>query len=258
MFTRLVVFVAVIVATPVANAEQRLVDLTHAFDESTVYWPTADGFELSIDFRGTTDGGWHYEANTIRTSEHGGTHLDAPIHFADGSWHTEEIPLDRLIGPGIVIDAELSSVANRDYLVTVRDFERWEARHGRVPEGAIVLLRTGFARFWPDREAYMGTAKRGQEAVADLSFPGLDPAAARWLVDERAIHAIGIDTPSIDHGPSKDFMAHRILFAANIPAFENVGDMSGLPPVGFEVIALPMKIRGGSGGPLRIVARLTR
>ncbi len=232
----------------------RIVDLTHAYDASTVYWPTASGFELEIDFKGMTEGGWYYEANTFRTAEHGGTHLDAPIHFAADRHHADEIPLERLMGPAVVIDVSRRASADRDYQVSVADFEAWEERNGPLPDGVIVLLRTGFGRFWPDREAYMGTAERGPEAVASLHFPGLGPDAARWLVAEREIHAIGLDTPSIDYGQSKGFESHRILFERNIPAFENVANLSGLPERGFHVIALPMKIRGGSGGPLRIVA----
>ena len=231
-----------------------IVDLTHAYGADTVYWPTASGFELENDFKGVTEGGYHYEANTFRTAEHGGTHLDAPAHFAKGRLHTDEIPLSHLIGPAVVIDVTEQSAADRDYEVSVADFEAWEATHGRLPAGIIVLLRTGFGKFWPDRAAYMGTAARGAEAVPLLHFPGLHPQAARWLVSQRAINAIGLDTASIDHGPSTDFDSHRILFAANIPAFENVAQLELLPPSGFQVIALPMKIKGGSGGPLRIVA----
>ena len=236
------------------TAGKRIVDLSHAYGEETIYWPTAEDFELDIDFRGTTDSGFHYEANTLRTAEHGGTHLDAPVHFAAGRQHTDEIPLERLAGPAILIDVSDSALADRDYRVSVGDFEAWEARNGRIPDGVIVLLKTGYARFWPDRVAYMGTAERGAEGVAQLHFPGLSPEAAQWLVDHREIHAIGLDTPSIDYGQSKDFLSHRILFERNIPAFENLASMDGLPERGFDVIALPMKIRGGSGGPLRIIA----
>ncbi len=234
----------------------RFVDLTHAFDSSTVYWPTAPGFALEVDFAGETEGGWHYEANTFRSAEHGGTHLDAPNHFAAGQRSVDAIPLEQLIAPGIVIDVEAAASADADYLVSREDLERWEATHGRIPDGVIVLLRTGFARHWPDRIRYMGTDERGAAAVAKLHFPGLDPAAAEWLLTARRIAAIGIDTPSIDRGQSPDFRAHRMLSASNIPAFENVGDMSALPPRGFHVLALPMKIAHGSGGPLRIVAVL--
>lgn len=239
-----------------ALQDARIVDLTHAYDADTIYWPTASGFELKTDFAGTTEGGWHYEANTFCTAEHGGTHLDAPIHFAAATQHADEIPLERLIGPAVVVDVSRKAAVDRDYLVTVGDFEIWEQLHGRLPDGVIVLLHTGFGRYWPDREAYMGTAERGPEAIAKLHFPGLHPDAARWLVENRSIHAIGLDTPSIDHGPSATFESHRVLSAANIPAFENVASLEKLPETGFQVIALPMKIRGGSGGPLRIVAVL--
>ena len=125
---------------------------------------------------------------------------------------------------------------------------------GWLPEGAIVLLRTGYEEFWPDRVRYMGTDARGPEAVAELHFPGLHPDAARWLVTSRAINAIGLDTPSIDYGQSTHFESHQVLFAADIPAFENLANLGELPATGFIVIAMPMKIAGGSGGPLRIAA----
>ncbi|MFT5141849.1 MAG: kynurenine formamidase [Rhodothermales bacterium] len=230
-----------------------LIDLTHTFDENTPSWPTAPAFEMVPDFIGMTDGGYWYEANTFRTSEHGGTHLDAPVHFAEGKHTNDQIPLERLVAPAVMIDVTEAS-ADPDYLISADDFINWEAQHGPIPDGHIVLLRTGFARFWPDRETYMGTAERGADAVPKLHFPGIAPEAAEWLVANRNIAAIGLDTASIDRGQSADFMSHRILFAANIPAFENVADMSALPATGFSVIALPIKISGGSGGPLRIVA----
>lgn len=237
-------------------AARRVVDLSHPFDEQTIYWPTAEGFRLRVDSKGRTAGGFHYEANSFSTAEHGGTHLDAPIHFAEGRRTVDEIPLEQLIGPGIVVDVREACARDRDHLVTTTELEAFEREHGRIPEGAIVLLRTGFGRFWPDREQYMGTAERGTQAVAKLRFPGLDPEAARWLVRERAIGAVGLDTPSIDRGRSTTFETHQVLATANVPALENVANLELLPPAGFEVVALPMKIRGGSGGPVRIAALL--
>jgi kynurenine formamidase len=231
-----------------------IVDLSHAFDEETVFWPTAEEFRLDVVFQGDTGKGYYYSANRFSMAEHGGTHIDAPIHFHREGLTLDAIPVDQLIGPGIVVDVSDACAADRDYLATREDLAGWEARHGRIPEDAIVLLRTGFGRFWPDRARYMGTDGRGEDAVADLHFPGLHPEAARWLATERSVGALGIDTPSIDHGPSTTFGAHVALFAENVPVLENVANLASLPESGFTVIALPMKIRGGSGGPVRAVA----
>jgi len=231
-----------------------LIDLSYAFNDHTVYWPTAAGFEKTTDFEGMTDGDYYYSAYSFSTAEHGGTHLDAPIHFSKGKQSNEQIPLERLLGSAVVIDVQAQSMANRDYLISSADIRGWEATHGRIPDGSIVLFRTGFGQYWPDREAYMGTAERGPDAVANLHFPGIDPSAARLLADERNIKSVGIDTPSIDYGQSTLFETHRILFGVNIPAFENLANLDRLPEKGATVIALPMKIEGGSGGPLRIIA----
>ncbi|HKG58285.1 MAG TPA: cyclase family protein [Pyrinomonadaceae bacterium] len=234
----------------------RIVDLTYAFDANSVYWPTAEQFKLETDFEGMTDKGYFYSAYRYSAAEHGGTHLDSPVHFAKGRYTVDELPLQQLIGAAIVIDVTAQCATNPDYLVSVADFENWEKRNGKIPAGMIVLLRTGFGKFYPDRKKYLGTEERGAEAVAKLHFPGLDPAAARWITTSRSIKAIGLDTASIDYGQSTLFESHRALFEKNVPAFENVANLDQLPAKGFSVIALPMKIKGGSGGPLRIIAVL--
>lgn len=235
---------------------QRVIDLSYAFDASTVYWPTAESFQLETDFEGTTEQGYYYSAYRYRAAEHGGTHLDAPVHFAKGRPSVDQIPLEQLMGPGVLIDVTSQCAANPDYLVSVSDIQSWEKRNGQIPAGTIVLLRTGFGKYYPDKKKYLGTDERGAGAVAKLHFPGLDPQAARWLTENRSIKAIGLDTASIDYGQSKLFESHRILFDKNIPAFENVANLDQLPVKGFSIVALPMKIKGGSGGPLRIIATL--
>ena len=233
-----------------------IVDLSYAFDSETVYWPTAEPFRLEKDFEGVTEQGFYYSAYRYSAAEHGGTHLDAPVHFAKGRHTADEIPLEQLLGAAIVIDVTKECTSNSDYLITTDDFLNWEKAHGKIPTGTIVLLRTGFGKHYPDRKKYLGTAERGPAAVAQLHFPGLHPDTARWLVTNRSIKAIGLDTPSIDFGQSTKFESHQILFEKNIPAFENVANLDKLPARGFSVIALPMKIKGGSGGPLRIIALL--
>jgi len=229
------------------------IDLTHAFSENTIFWPTdTEGFRLEELAYGPTEGGWFYASYRYSAAEHGGTHLDAPIHFAEGRNTSDEIPLDDLIGPAIVVD--VSERAHADYLISVEDFMAWEAEHGPIPQGAIVLVRTGWESRYGDRAAYLGTELTGPEAVAELHFPGLGEEAAQWLVDNRDIDAFGLDTASVDYGQSSDFRAHVVLYQENIPGFENLTNLGELPPVGSYVVALPMKIEDGSGGPLRIVA----
>ena len=230
------------------------IDLTHDFSADSLYWPTAQRFQLEVESRAFTDRGYFYAANRYRASEHGGTHVDAPIHFAEKGQTVDQIPIEQLIGAAVVIDVSAQAAENPDYQVTVADFEAWEKEHGRLPSGVIVLLRTGFARFWPEAKTYLGTEQRGAEAVPRLHFPGLHPDAARWLIANRPIKAIGLDTASIDYGQSKLFESHQILLGKNIPAFENVAALDQLPTTGALVLALPMKIKEGSGGPLRIVA----
>jgi kynurenine formamidase len=234
------------------------VDLSHDFSADTVYWPTAEPFKLSTVAAGQTDAGYYYSAYQFSASEHGGTHIDAPVHFAESRDTVDRIPLDRLIGAAIKVDVSPKAKADRDYLVSVADFNTWETQNGRIPDDSIVLLQTGWSEHWSDRIKYLGTDRRGPEAVADLHFPGLAPDAARWLTENRKIKAIGLDTASIDYGQSAVFESHRILMAQNIPAFENLDNLNRLPVKVAMVIAMPMKIRGGSGGPLRIVALVDR
>ncbi|HXH18526.1 MAG TPA: cyclase family protein [Chitinophagales bacterium] len=230
------------------------IDLTHPFDEQTIYWPTSEPFRLDTVFEGVTEKGFYYSAFKYCAAEHGGTHLDAPVHFARGKNSVEQIPVEQLAGEAVVIDVSEKALKDRDYQVSVNDFLNWEKTNGQIPDDAIVLLRTGYGQYWTDKIKYIGTGERGQDAVAKLHFPGLHPGAARWLAGNRKIKAIGLDTPSIDYGQSTLFESHQILFEHNIPAFENVAHLDKLPVKGAFVIALPMKIRGGSGAPLRMVA----
>jgi kynurenine formamidase len=235
----------------------QLVDLSHAYDERSIFWPTAEPFRLRKDADGVTPAGYYYASNSFFTSEHGGTHLDAPLHFAEGKQSVDQIPLQRFFGPAVVVDVIQASEKNADYQVTVDDLTRTETGHGPITADAIVLLRTGYSSRWPDAARYLGTSERGANAVPKLHFPGLHPDAAKWLV-AKDVRAVGIDTASIDYGQSTLFETHRILYEANIPAFENLTALDRLPARGAFIVALPMKIAGGSGAPLRAVAILPK
>lgn len=229
------------------------IDLTHEFGDETVYWVNAEPFKRTSTADGMTPGGFYYAAGNYSAAEHGGTHIDSPVHFAEGKNTVDKIGLDQLIAPAVKIDVSEKAASNRDYLIIVDDIVAWENRNGEIPTGSIILFQTGFAKHWPDKKLYLGTDQRGDAAIKDLHFPGLHPEAAKWLISKRQPKAIGIDTASIDYGQSADFKTHVALMTNNIPAFENVADMSKLPAKGFHIVAMPMKIKGGSGAPLRIV-----
>lgn len=242
---------------PIDLVNYRLVDLTHTFDADTVYWPNApQGFVLERQHYGRTAAGFFYAANVLSTPEHGGTHLDAPIHFAEGKWTTDQVPLEKLLGPAAVIDISAPAAADPDYRLSVADIKDWEKQHGAIPKGAIVMVRTGWGKRYPDKLAYLGDDTPGR--TTDLHFPSYGAEAAGYLVYKRRVSALGIDTASIDYGQSTRFMAHVLVNEANVSGLENVANLEQLPPTGAWVLALPMKIGGGSGGPTRIIALVPR
>lgn len=234
-----------------------LVDLTHPLNEETLYWPTSPStFSLEQLAHGPTEDGYFYSSNAFSAPEHGGTHIDAPIHFAEGRPTVDQIPLRRLVAPAMVIDVSAQAEADPDYRLTPGDVLAFEERYGRIAQGTIVLLRTGWSEFWPDAARYLGDDTPGD--ASNLRFPSFGEDAARLLVEDRQVGALGVDVASIDYGRSEDFVVHRLMSAADVPAFENLTDLDRLPAVGSIVVALPMKIEGGSGGPLRVIALIPR
>ena len=231
-----------------------VIDLTYPFDDQTIYWPNAKPFQWEKSSWGTNASGHWYAAGAFSASEHGGTHLDAPIHFAEEGKSVDQIPLDQLIGPAIVIDIRPQAQANPDYELQVKDVQAWETEHGLISSGTLVLLFTGWGESWPDKSRYLGSPT--PEDRTTLHFPGYSAESIHFLVTERGIRGVGIDTASIDPGHSKDFPVHRILGEANLYGLENVAALDQLPPRGAFVTALPLKIRGGSGGPVRIMATI--
>ena len=233
----------------------RAVDLSYTFNEDTIYWPTDEVFRHEEKAWGVTEGGFWYSSFTFGGSEHGGTHLDAPIHFSEGKRTTDEIPIEQLIGEAAVIDIASHCERDADYTLQVADIEAHESEHGLIAADTIVLIRTGWGKHWPDKKAYLGSDAPGD--VENLHFPGISPGAAEFLV-ARGVAAVGIDTASIDPGVSRDFRTHQILLGAQIPGLENVANLEAVPARGALLFALPMKIGGGSGAPCRVVALVPR
>jgi kynurenine formamidase len=231
----------------------RIIDLTYAFDENTIYWSAHEKFKhIPVSF-GKTPAGYFYSSYNFAGSEHGGTHMDAPIHFSEGKMPVDQIPIERHIGPGFKISVADKVVADPDYRITAADIQAWEkGKNMTIPAGAIVLVHTGWGKHWGDRKQYMGTDS--MEEDAERHFPGIAQDAAEFLAHERKVSMVGIDTASLDYGPSADFITHQTLNGANVAGLENVANMDQLPDSGYLILALPMKIAGGSGAPTRVVA----
>ncbi len=234
-----------------------IIDLSHTYDENTLYWPNSPtSFDHKTLAYGPTDAGYFYSAYTFATPEHGGTHIDAPIHFHKDGDTVEQLKVEKLILPAIVIDVSAAANKDRDYRLQVSDIEKFEERHGKIPENSAILLRTKWDRFWPDAKSYLGDDTPGK--TTDLHFPSFGAEATRFLVNERGAAMIGIDTASIDYGPSQDFIVHQIVAEKNIPDLENLTGLDKLPATGATIIALPMKIAKGSGAPVRVIAMVPK
>lgn len=246
---------AVIVLFSACGSKERLLDMTYPYDANTIYWPTAKSFKLEKVSRGITEGGWWYASNEFSASEHGGTHVDAPFHFAEKGRTIEQIPLEEWIGPAVKLDVTEKCEKNRDYLLTVDDIKNWEKKYGKVPDGAWVIMYTGIdTKYYPDKKKVLGTDKTGEEAVLELSFPGFSPESIKFLVEERNIRGIAIDTPSIDYGKSREFKVHQVLCGADKLALENIANLDRLPFSGATLYVIPMLIKEGTGAPARVFA----
>ncbi len=233
----------------IRRGQIQVVDLTHPLDEQSPYWPEGNAkspFHASVV--ATFEHGGYFARN-LTLPEHFGTHMDAPAHFDAKGLSVDRVPLEKFLSAAIVVDASGRVKSNADYRLTVADLEDWRKAHGAIPSGCVVFLRTGWSKRWPSEQRTMN-----QDAQGVLHFPGLSLEAARYLLDRTRPVAIGIDTPSIDYGPSKNFEVHHLTMAAGLYHLENVANLEQLPATGAYVIALPLKLRGGSGSPARVLA----
>ncbi len=243
------------------------IDMTHIVsEEDSIAWPTAAKFTFVDIFQGDIfahDGTlkFYYEGNSFSQAEHSGTHLDAPSHFYRGKWRTHEIPLNRLSGEACVINIEEKAAKNPDARLEISDLTAWEEEYGQIPPGAIVVMFSGHGKHYGNRTRYFGYPpgiyENNPKDTDHLHFPGFHEEAAEWLTRERNIHGVGVDSPSVDFGQSKDFKVHQILAKNNLYGLENLANVDKLPSRGYTIYAMVHKIKEGSGGPARVFAMPT-
>ncbi len=232
----------------VPSGKTRVLDLSYAINDKLVPWPGDEKFfEAKVNASVEKNG---YFTRSFWMLEHYGTHLDAPAHFPPGKATVDQIPAKQLFGPAVVMDVRAESGKDADYQLAAARVEEWEKRHGRIPEGAIVLLRTGWASRWPDARKY-----RNQDEKGKMHFPGFSPEAAKLLI-ERKVSGLGCDTLSVDPGASSDYAVHRLALGAGLFQLENLADMNELAEAGTFLVVAPIKLEGGSGGPVRVFALL--
>ena len=232
----------------ILSGKTRVIDLSYAINEKLVPWPGDEKwFEAKVNASVEKNG---YFTRSFWMLEHYGTHLDAPAHFPPGKTTVDQIPAKQLFGPAAVLDVRADAAKDADYQLPAARVEEWEKRHGRIPAGAIVLLRTGWASRWPDAQRY-----RNQDAQGEMHFPGFSVESAKMLI-ERRVSGLGCDTMSIDCGASADFAVHHLTLGSGLYHLENLADLSALPETGAFLVAAPIKLEGGSGGPVRVFALL--
>lgn len=232
----------------ISAGKTQVIDLSYAISDKLVPWPGDEKwFEAKINASVEKDG---YFTRSFWMLEHYGTHLDAPVHFPPGKATVDKIPVKQLFGPAVVLDVRAESAKDADYQLPAAHVEEWEKRHGRISAGAIGLLRTGWAARWPDTQRY-----RNQDAHGKMHFPGFSVEAAKLLIDRR-VSGLGCDTMSVDYGASVDFAVHHLTLGSGLYHLENLADLSGLPEAGAFLVVAPIKLEGGSGGPVRVFALL--
>lgn len=232
----------------ISSGKTRVVDLSYAISDKLVAWPGDERvFETKVNATIEKNG---YFTRSFWMLEHYGTHLDAPAHFPPGKATVDQIPVKQLFGPAVVLDVRAEGAKDADYQLPAARIEEWEKQHGRIREGSIVLLRTGWAARWPDAQKY-----RNQDAQGRMHFPGISVEAAKLLIG-RKVSGLGCDTLSIDYGASADFAVHHLTLGAGLYHLENLADLTALPEAGAFLVAAPIKLEGGSGGPVRVFALL--
>ncbi len=223
-----------------------VVDLTHKIKPGIPIWPGDPEYRLTPWATFEEDG---YFLNEVAIGEHSGTHFGAPVHFHEGAPDASTFTAEDLVVPAVVIDASAAVGDHADYALSLDELVAWETEHGQIAAGSAVLLRTGWDRFWEDPDAYFGF-----DAEGGLHFPGFGAEAARFLVNERKVAGLGIDTHGIDPGADEEYIPNTEMLGAGGFHLENLTNLGSLPPTGAVLVIGALPIEGGSGGPARVIA----
>ncbi len=233
---------------PETLAVNSILDLTHSMSEQSPTWDSSEKYTATATANYDQHG---FYARELTMPEHFGTHIDAPAHYARGLWTVDQIPTERLVRPLVVINVSAQAKANPDYQLSVDDIARWEDEHGHIPQGAVVLMRTGWGNRWNNVKAFRNADPQGV-----MHFPGFSAEAAEFLVNARFVVGIGTDTASVDPGNSQDFPVHQYCSRHSVYHLENVANLEITPEAGATLVVAPAKFEGGSGAPARLLAML--
>lgn len=233
-------------------SSQNIIDLSHTINDNIPTWPSDNRENYSVKIS-TAYKNSPFFSREIKIPEHYGTHIDAPAHGIKGKATVDKISTDKLISPAVVIDVRKKVSVNHDYFLTTDDIRHWEKLYGRIVKGSVVLMLTGWGKLWNDKEKYLNRDKNGT-----MHFPGFLKESIEFLIKQRKVNGIGVETLSIDAGNSDDFSAHRVLFKHNKFALENLANLEKLPPKAATIIIAPLKIEGGSGSPVRVFAMFNK
>jgi kynurenine formamidase len=228
------------------KGQAQIIDLTQMISEKT---PTFDGSKDAFRYEKLSDIKKDGIASgAFRIPEHFGTHIDAPGHFIVWKETIERVKVKKLIAPAVVIDIRSKVESNPDYQLTAADIQEFE-KGGAIPEGAAILLLTGWDKRYSEPEKY-----RNADANGVMHFPGFSEEAIQYLLRNPKIVALGIDTLSIDYGPSKIFPGHKISHGSGLYHVENMTNLDKLPARGAVIFVGALPIEGGSGSPVRVIA----
>ena len=223
-----------------------VVDLTHTMSPEFPTFFGVPGIEMEKKFDFKKDG---FNLYWWRIIEHAGTHLDAPIHFSEGGITAERIPAATLVAPLAVVDVAAKAARNPDYLLARDDLAAWERKHGRLPDNCCVAMHSGWAQHVADAAKFLG-----KDAAGAMHFPGISGEAADWLIKQRKVVGLAVDTLSLDHGPSKDFKTHLLWLPSGRWGLENVANLDQVPAAGATLVVGLAKVKDATGGPARLIA----